>query len=502
MLKPTKRALIVLLFILSDLLSFGAEKPGQSDEKKPNVLFIMTDQLRRNSVGHMDGPVKTPAIDKLASEGYSFSQAYCNSPMCTPARAAFLTGKLNHSIKCSKGEPYYYNDRQLNTNENTIAKELNNIGYKCAYIGKWHNDSLKGKGYIPRGPRRMGFNDFWAGVNVGSNRTNAFYYTDDGKLIQSDGEWEPDLQTRLTIDYLKENKNSEQPFFLFLSWLPPHRTYDLPKYRQYLIDEARKQIDESDLHPNVPERLKDLAVEEYVQYHANVLGLDDDLNKILKSLKELGLEENTIVVFTSDHGENMISHGLKGKNQCYEEAAAIPFIIRYPEKIDTGKVPSDFINISDMAPTLIELCGGETPSSMQGKSFAPFLLGEEKSGPQNSAYIEIKHSWWDYRFDQGPQGHRRCIVTDDWKLVLIESKAGQGGAIPLQLYERKKDPFEMNNLASEPGCQLIINKLVQQMWQEWMLPYDDPFIHLTLSGLREEYGIEYYPKLKKEINVK
>lgn len=497
--KWTTNSIVLLLFILVLSESLIAQTTKEKSSKQsPNVIFIMTDQLRRNSIGCMDGPVATPAIDKLASGGISFSQAYCNSPMCTPARAAFLTGKLNHSIACDKGEPYYYNDRLLNTNENTIAKVLTKAGYKCAYIGKWHNDSTQKATHIPRGPRRQGFDDFWAGVNVGSNRTNAFYFTDDGKKIQSDNEWEPDMQTRLTIDYLEKNKDSNQPFFLFLSWLPPHPTYDLPKYRQYLIDEARKQIDESDLRPNVPERVKDLAIEEYVQYHANVLGLDDNLNKLLLALKNLGLEENTILVFTADHGDDLLSHGLKGKNQCYEEAAAIPFIIRYPNKIKAGQITDDFINISDMAPTLIDLCGAEVPQEMQGKSFAPFLLGKEQHGPQNSAYLEINHPWWDYRFDQGPQGHRRCIVTADWKLVLIESKAGQGGAIPLQLFERKKDPFEMNNLANDPGCQLIINKLVQQMWQEWMLPYNDPFIHHTLSGLREEYGIEYYPKLEKK----
>lgn len=500
MFKHVQCVLTILPLVIASIVTNGAEKSEANNSKQPNILFIMTDQLRRNSVGHMGGPVETPAIDRFATEGISFSQAYCNSPMCTPARAAFLTGKLNHSIKCDKGNPYYYNDRLLNTCENTIAKILSKAGYKCAYIGKWHNDSLKSSGHIPRGPRRQGFDDFWAGVNVSSNRTNAFYFTDDGHKVQSDNEWEPDMQTRLAIEYLDKNKNSNKPFFLFLSWLPPHPTYALPKYREYLIDVARKQINESELHPNVPDRIKDLAIEEYVQYHANVMGLDDDLNKILLAVNDLGLEENTIVVFTSDHGDDLLSHGLRGKNQCYEEAAAIPFIIRYPGHIKAGKISTDFINISDMAPTLIDLCGVKVPTEMQGKSFALYLSGKEKHGPQNSAYLEINHPWWDYRFDQGPQGHRRCMITEEWKLVLIESKAGQGGAIPLQLFERKKDPFEMNNLASDPGCQLIINKLVQQMWQEWMLPYDDPFIHHTLSGLREEYGIEYYPKLKNSKN--
>lgn len=440
----------------------------------------MVDQLRRDSVGFHGNEIATPHLDHLASEGTAFAQAYCVNPMCGPARAALLTGRFNHALKDSTGKTYFYNDRLLNTEEVSIAKAFRDSGYDCSYVGKWHNDDRGPCTHIERGPRRMGFDDYWAGINAGSPRTRPFYFSDDGQCIKIGKKWEADLHADLTIRHLEQLAKSDRPFMTFLSLLPPHDPYDLPEERKHLFDDARKQINK--LRPNVPERLKDEALNDYVQYHANVLGVDDIVGRLMRKLDALKLKENTIIVFTSDHGDTLFSHGLKGKNQFYEESAAIPLIIRWPEHIKSDQIFTDFLNITDIAPTLLDLCGITPPDRMQGKSFAKRLTGIDSKGPHDSAYLEVNHPWWDYQFGQGPQGNRRCIITDKWKLVLMESKLGPGAVIPWQLFERQKDPYEMNNLANDPGCHPIINDLVKKMWR-WMQETGDPFYKTSRSGI-------------------
>lgn len=471
------------LLALAYMLPFVASVKGA--EKKSNVLFIMTDDLRRDSLSFYGGPVETPHLDKLASESVAFNQAYCVYPMCTPSRASFLTGRFPHALTDVNDRTYFFNDWLLDTNEVTVAKSLSSAGYRCAYIGKWHNDKGNAGTHIPRGRRRLGFNDFWAGVNARSHRTHPFYFNDNGEKIEVGEKWEADLEADLTVDYLKKAAAEEngKPFFLVCSLNPPHGPLDLSVNRKYLLEEAEKQF--SGLRPNVPPQVEDEAKDLWIKYHANVLGVDDVVGRLMRTLDKLDLSKNTLVVFTADHGESLFSHGLQGKNQFYEEATAIPLFFRAPSgQMLSGKLTSEFANMTDIAPTVLEFCGIPVPERMQGKSLLPLLTGRTDSGPHTSTYLEINHPWWDYRFGQGPQGNRRCLITKEWKLVLMESKLGCGGAIPWQLFDRKNDPYEMTNLAQEPGYQWLICKLVHEMW-DWMDATNDPFYDITLNGFRE-----------------
>ena len=450
---------------------------------RPNILFILTDQLRRDSVGYEGGPIQTPNIDRLAQQGTSFGAAYCNYPMCGPARAALLTGRFNHALRDENGESYMFNNRALARDETSWAHALTASGYACSYIGKWHLNGKTKSNFIPRGPRRFGFDGLWAAVNVSSPRTYPYYYTDEGEKIEVGEQWEAAMQTDLAIEFLREQSNAKQPFALMVSWLPPHGPHDLPPDEQPLFTRAQEELaahPDNALRANVPDRLREVALEESVTYHANVLGVDALVGRLTQTLDELGLAENTIVVFTSDHGDCLWSHGLQGKNQFYEEAAAIPLVIRAPG-MNANRHTMQFANLTDLAPTLLDLCDVPIPARMQGRSLAPLLRGAD-NGPHDAAFLEVNHAWWDFRYGQGPQGHRRCIVTDKWKLALLESHVGMGGAIPHQLFDRHNDPLEMNNLANDPGYHREINALVQRMWVQ-MVATADPFFDLTLNGL-------------------
>lgn len=462
------------------------------NKKAPNILFIMADQLRRDSIACNGGPVPTPNMDRLASQGANFSNAYCVYPMCTPARAAMLTGRFCHACNDDHGNPYVFNERQLDLDEVTIAKELTRNGYRCSYVGKWHTDKGANRTHVPRGPRRQGHDAVWLGRNCSTERCDPHYFTDDGEKIQLHDKWEADMETEQAVELLRSESKRDTPFYLTVSYTPPHRTYKLPEYKKYLLDQAKKHITHDTVAENIPDRLKQTGYEEAVQYHANVMGIDECLGTLLDEVENLGLTENTIVVFTADHGDNLFAHGVKGKNQFYEECAAVPFIIRFPEKVKENVKTNAFFNLTDLAPTLLDLAGSPVPERMQGKPFTSLLSGESEEGPHKSAYLEVNHPWYDFRFGQGPGGNKRCLVTEDWKLVLIESKAGTGGAIPWQLYERKKDPYELNNLAEDPGCMPIICELMREMWK-WMTETEDDFIEHTMSGFRDLYG--YLPEL-------
>lgn len=187
-----------------------------SNIEKPNLLFVFADQMRSTAMGCAGvEKVKTPHFDRFASEGTRFTNAISNTPSCTPARASLLTGlhTMTHGL--------VNNDLTLDPELPTIAHALNGAGYKCGYIGKVHLDGPDRTAYAPPGPKRYGFNDFWAAAECHHSYQDAFYYlNDDPELKWFDG-YEPDRQTELAVEYIHEKKKDDDPFCLFLSWGPP-----------------------------------------------------------------------------------------------------------------------------------------------------------------------------------------------------------------------------------------------------------------------------------------
>jgi arylsulfatase A-like enzyme len=266
-----------------------------------------------------------------------------------------------------------------------------------------------------------------------------------------------------------------------VSGLPPHGPLDLPPRYEPWREEAARRLAALGHRANVPERVRAAADEEWIGYHANVIGVDAIVGRLLAALDAAGLAEDTVVMLTSDHGSHVLSHGLRGKNQCYEEAVKVPWIVRWPGRIVAGRQAGDFCGLVDFAPTLLELAGVAAEPAMQGRSLAGVLLRGER-GPHRSAFVEVHHPWWDYRYGQGPGGMKRALITDEWKLVLIESRLGTGGAIPWQLFDRVNDPWELHNLAEDPGCQEVICGLMPELWR-WMDGTGDDFAALTRCGI-------------------
>jgi arylsulfatase A-like enzyme len=345
--------------------------------KRPNLLFVFADQMRAQEMGCAgNNQVITPNLDKLAAEGIRLTNAISTYPVCCPARASLLTGKypLSHSV--------ITNGPALPDEEITIGDILKGVGYNTGYIGKWHLNGHVGIGaekhqFVPPGPKRHGF-DYWAARNLGHDYFNSYYYRDSDEKIPIEG-WEPDTQTELAIKYMQEHKNGD-PFCLFLSWGPPHDPYIAPE--KYL-----KMYDPDGLKLRENVFLADRKV--ISAYYAAITSLDWNMGRLMTTLEQLDISENTIVIFTSDHGEQLFSLYLCHKQWPYEETINVPFIIRYPGKLGKNQVNDVLIGTPDILPTLLSLLEVEIPETVEGRDLSSFLLGFSKENEPESVLIEV-----------------------------------------------------------------------------------------------------------------
>ena len=276
--------------------------------EKPNIVFVFADQWRAQSLGYAGNPdVKTPNLDKLASEGVSFTNAISTSPVCTPYRAMLLTGQ--YVLK----NGMFMNDVLLDPDFKSFAKLFKQQEYNTAYIGKWHLDGNGRSAYIPK-ERRQGF-DYWKVLECSHRYNNSNYWGNDDELHTWEG-YDAEAQTEDAIAYIEEQSKSENPFCLMLSWGPPHAPYNsAPKEFRDLY----KNID-LQLRPNVPEELTDKTKAILRGYYAHCSALDSYIKLLQDAIKRSNIEDNTIFVFTSDHGDMINSHGQMKKKRIYEES--------------------------------------------------------------------------------------------------------------------------------------------------------------------------------------
>jgi arylsulfatase A-like enzyme len=323
------RIRLFLLIAITSVIFLGCNQKSQ----KPNVIFVFADQWRAQDVGYNGNPVvHTPTLDKLAEESVVFTNAISGCPVCCPYRASLLTGQypLTHGD--------FYNDKPLNPNANSLAKIYKQAGYETGYIGKWHLNGHEPdektfearKKFIPK-ERRQGF-DFWQVLECTHDYNNSFYYADSAEKLQWDG-YDAIAQTQSAIGYISEKAKGEKPFLLLLSWGPPHEPYETApeKYRKMV---SHEQIE---VRPNVPDELREKARIDIAGYYAHIAALDDCLNNLLTAIEKSGIADNTIFVFTSDHGDMLYSHGQVEKKKPWDESIKVPFLLRFPKKFGNTK---------------------------------------------------------------------------------------------------------------------------------------------------------------------
>ena len=417
---------------------------AEDKSRKPNILFVFADQMRNCNLGCMGNPdVKTPNMDKLTSQGMLFSNATSGFPLCSPYRAMLLTSRYPLSTGVIT------NNIKLADSEVTIAKALKEKGYKTGYIGKWHLD-----GNTPADPNdgRQGF-DYWQSEAV-------------KELPKTKSDYKPDTQTDVAIQFVKEH--ASEPFCLFLSWTPPHPPYIPPKRYETLYDPKKLT-----LRPNCQGNNKE-ARDELSKSYAMITGLDDNIGKLMKTLDDLGIADDTIFCFSSDHGDMLWSHGRENKNLPWEESINVPFIMRYPRMIKAGQKSDVLLNSVHVVPTLLGLANVEVPKVMEGQDLSQVILG--KDGPATgSREGRDKEPESAYILDviPGPTGLHTGV--DTWRGIRTKrytyARNPDKGWL---LYDREKDPYEMNNLIDKPEAKELQAEM-EALLQEWLKKTGDKF---------------------------
>jgi arylsulfatase A-like enzyme len=429
----------------------------------PNLVYLFADQLHYQSLGYAgDRKARTPNIDWLASRGANYANAVSNTPVCAPYRASLLTGKYASSTGM------VINELRMNPNHRCFGHILTENGYETGYIGKWHlwaneagNHDDPKNARIPPGKYRLGFDGFWAAYNFNHNYYKAAYYKDSPEKIQVNG-YEPDIQTDLAISFLKEKAASKKPFALFVSYGPPHDPWEkdnVPEsfYKTFADVEFSLPPTWSD-HPDpYMDRFTDpVRWLEYYKpsmpefqrvYYAMTANLDWNIGRILEALEKAGVADDTIIVFTSDHGEMFGAHGRVQKLTFYEEAVRVPFLVRWPDRIPSGLVSYSCLGTPDIMPTVLGLMRLPIPDDVEGMDLSRLALGKKGPEPEAAFLQGMGHTylWID--------GFEWRALRDKRYTYAVYRRDGSE-----LLFDHVADPFQTQNLAGSPEFQKIADK--------------------------------------------
>lgn len=407
----------------------------------PNVIIILADQWRAHSTGYSGNPdVITPNLDKLAKESFVFNTAVAVMPVCAPYRASLLTGQypLTHGI--------FYNDKPIADTAFTMAEMLKEQGYATGYVGKWHlNGHQRGEDAFDRRKfpvakgRRQGF-DYWKVAEVTHEYNNSFYFDENDQRHVWEG-YDAFPQTDSAVSFIKQNKTN--PFLLMLSWGPPHDPYfSAPEI-------YRRMYDPSGIHlrPNVPDELADTARKVYANYYAHCTALDDALGVLLAALEKEGIADNTILVFTSDHGDMLFSKGMLKKQRPWDESILVPLLIRYPKVLGRDQKQIAWpINTPDILPTLLGLCDVDIPGSVEGKDFS-LQMKSDRTPSDQAALIMLPVPFHEWNFLGGGKEYR-AIRTE--RYTYARDLRG-----PWLLYDNLNDPYQQHNIVDDPASSLL-----------------------------------------------
>ncbi len=440
--KMRRNLTFTLLFVLATIaISCSAKTKKKASGSKPNIIYILADDLGYGDVGfNGQDKIKTPHIDQLAANGMVFTNHYTGSTVCGPSRAVLMTGK--HTGHCSvRGNPRWTasgKPADLGMEDITVAKELQRAGYTTGVIGKWGLAENVTDGV----PGKQGFDYFY-----GFNRHGPAHHYYPKQVFENDSLLtlignDPQNKEGQHIHYLMTQKatqfindNHKAPFFLYLA-------YTIPHFELTILEKEKEQY--KDL--GWPQREMKMGhyrhdKQGHITYAAMVSTMDRDIGNIIKQLEDLGIAENTVVIFTSDNGheydnvknEFFNSNGdFQGhKRDLYEGGIHCPFVAYWPKTIKAGTSTDHISAFWDFLPTACDIAGVKPTDEVDGISYLPTLLG------QNDKQKKHDYLYWEFNERAGPI---QAVRKDQWKAVKFKNK-------PIELYDLSKDISEKNNLA-------------------------------------------------------
>ena len=421
-----------------------------TSDRRPNVIFVFGDQWRAQATGYAGNPdVQTPNLDRLASESVNFTHAVAGCPVCSPYRASFLTGQqpLTHGV--------FLNDVCLSDEAVSIARAYKQAGYETAYIGKWHLDGHGRHGHIPP-ERRQGF-EFWKVLECTHDYNHSDYYAGDSDEMLTWEGYDAVAQTREAQQYVRDHADGG-PFFLVISWGPPHAPYDTaPQEFRDLYDPATIT-----LRPNVPPEAEAAARRDLAGYYAHCTALDTCLGDLRATLADCDIEDDTIFVLTSDHGDMLGSQGQTKKQRPWDESIRVPFLLRYPRGLgDGGRVVEKFIDAPDLMPTLLSLAGVGIPETVEGEDLSDYARG--KPAPSDDAVLIGCPAPFG-QFERHNHGGREYRGVRTHRYTYTRDLTG-----PWLLYDNQEDPYQQTNLCNDPvaaDVQATLEALLQRKLAE------------------------------------
>jgi len=422
-------------------------------ERQPNIVFVFSDQQRWDTVGCYGGPLGvTPNLDRMAAEGVMFRNAFTCQPVCGPARAVLQSGRYATEVGC------FTNHRRLPPEEARLAPGLAAAGYEVGYLGKWHlascgddeADDFRERAVPPH--LRGGYTDFWLASDVLEFTSHSY----DGHMFDAagnrrefpTGRHRVDAQTDWAVEYLR-TRSGEKPFFLFLSYIEPHHQND---HKHFEGPHGSK------------ERFKDFAVpgdlaglegdwrEELPDYLGCCSALDAAVGRIRDELEALGLADNTLLIYTSDHGCHFRTRNREYKRSCHDACLRIPMVACGPG-FRGGNVIDELVSLVDIPPTLLVSGGAGVPDVMRGRPLQALVDGAATDW-RREVFAQISES------QVG-----RCIRTKKWKYsVTAPDKRGRTDPdsdvyVEDFLYDLEADPHERSNLVRDPACAKVREEL-------------------------------------------
>ena len=463
--------------------------------KQPNILWICTDQQRYDTIGALGNKyVDTPNIDRLVGDGIAFTHAYCQSPICTPSRASFLTGMYPSTVHSTRNGNSMFNEEQI-----LVTKYLADAGYDCGLIGKLHLASAFGR----IEPRTDDGYSFWEYSHAPRDDwPKGHGYADWvrkkgsvlGDLIKNSDGVPPELHqttwcAEKTIEFIRKQRTG--PWMASVNIYDPHPPFNPPScYRDKFDPEkmpgplfrdsdlkqqmALEKIDfqskvrlpnELDIRdPKFPERGRSAEGRQLqAAYYAMIKLIDDQVGNIIEALENDGVRDNTVIIFTSDHGEMLGDHGLIQKGcRFYEGLVRVPLIISWPERFLKDVQSDALVELIDKAPTILELAGVDIPSRMQGRSLLPILYGEK---PLDKHRDHVRCEYYD-ALDEPDNSFATMFRNERYKLVVYH------GHDVGELYDLQEDPEEFENMWSEPEAQPLKLDLLRSSFDASMFALD------------------------------
>ncbi|MHC4442517.1 MAG: sulfatase family protein [Planctomycetota bacterium] len=418
--------IVVAMLVLFWLKPATAPAMGPP-QKKSNILFILADQYRYDCIGaNGNSKIHTPNLDRLAAEGMRFDRMYAAQPVCSPNRAAIITGLYPHT------NGVWENNVSLPKTSRTMSEMLAPTGYDCGHFGKWHlvrRDAFKTFPQYPKDGR-------------GKN-----HYFGKGKSRR----YGVDVITEDAVKFMQRKR--KKPFYLYVSFYPPHPPYSVPG--QYL------------------ERYKHIADKNKRTYYAMCTKVDEKVGELLAALDKMKIADKTLVAFNTDHG-HYFEHRWNDhyKRLCYDVASRLPLIMRMPQVIPVGQKTDGLIGSVDLTPTILALVGQPIPPGLQGKDLSQLARGKTSKGRD---YVFIENIPYPHKREKGQE---RCIRDQQWKMILSTHRKPE-------LYDMIEDPTERNNRWAEMKNSPVADRLCKQLHQ-WSEKTKDTLTPKLLKNIKAE----------------